>query len=104
MADTANDSSVKSYVDSATGAVQSAIGSVTGNTSDQVCKFFLSTLFKSTTAIDTVLSTLSYPSLNLVHAPADTNSPRPPAKPKKIKQPQKRLSPSKSHHPLPSPP
>lgn len=30
-------SSLKSYVDSATGAVQSGIGSLTGNTADQVC-------------------------------------------------------------------
>ena len=38
MADnTNNSSSLKSYVDSATGAVQSAVGSVTGNPSDQVC-------------------------------------------------------------------
>jgi uncharacterized protein YjbJ (UPF0337 family) len=31
-----NTSTLQSYVDSATGAVQSAIGSLTGNTSDQV--------------------------------------------------------------------
>ncbi|MCJ1341003.1 hypothetical protein MMC09_006299 [Bachmanniomyces sp. S44760] len=35
MADGDNSSSAKSYVDQATGAVQSVLGSVTGNTSDQ---------------------------------------------------------------------
>jgi uncharacterized protein YjbJ (UPF0337 family) len=30
-------STLKSYIDSASGAVQSAIGAITGNTAEQVC-------------------------------------------------------------------
>ena len=42
-----NTSTLQSYVDSASGAVQSAIGSLTGNTSDQVFPAFTSNLSAS---------------------------------------------------------
>jgi hypothetical protein len=38
-----NTSTLQSYIDSASGAVQSAIGSLTGDASDQVCLHLLST-------------------------------------------------------------
>ena len=34
-----NSSTLKSYVDSATGAVQNAVGNIIGNRSDEVCTF-----------------------------------------------------------------
>ena len=39
-----NTSTLQSYIDSATGAVQAALGSLTGSTSDQVCDLSFSSL------------------------------------------------------------
>jgi len=47
-----NTSTLQSYVDSASGAIQSAIGSITGNTADQVRdRYFTPTFSHGTNSI-----------------------------------------------------